>query len=353
MIDLSQTLSELTPVEFRTYGGTQLDIGRLMFGEICLSAIPALWEDTYSYCPTDDSSVAAHHQLLDELKAFLSIDDVRGIYPALESPPCSTALAAILYGDLLYLVGQKCLADFYKNTRSPEGWYRNGPDLFTGYGRPLDTHAFETPHGLVTVAVSRYTNDTGARTKPYEWLATLQKDPRRPNSPIDAYACGMVYVGPKRIGARSASDLMTSADAVADVDVLQVRAFLEQSDAESIWEQSDLCFIWLWERAEHAGKGAGAACLKAAVSDIKKRFGTVRTVIFDCQPMQFKLDTWSATDPAEIVEDRLEATTCLQDYTALLGLGDAVGGELKFIANIHHGDQFAALAALGSIWAEG
>jgi hypothetical protein len=55
-------------------------------------------------------------------------------------------------------------------------------------------------------------------------------------------------------------DLMTAADYLADVDLLQVSAFFEQHHgAEALIDAGDLAFVWLWERSSGARAGAGQA----------------------------------------------------------------------------------------------
>lgn len=347
LIDLSMTLRDLVPIEYRLSNGERQTLGQLMAQEICLGALPQLLSDVSMYRPLDPKSVDEHRLMKESLTAFLGVDE-RDVFRALKAPVCQQALVNVLFADLLRLAGSRKLSSFYTEERDEEGWYANGPALFTGYGQALKTHELQTSQGQVAIRVSRYTEETGAVTRPYEWQAALRANPEDPASPILAYACGMIYVGPSFMGERDTEDLLLASDSIADVDILQVRAFLEQDEAEEIWLESDLCFVWLWERAEQAAKGAGAVCLKTAIADLKKRFRSVYTVVFDCQPMQVKTDVWSEIDPPEIEEARLEATARLHTYITQLQLETVVNGGVLFISNIHQDDPEAAMQALAS-----
>jgi hypothetical protein len=68
----------------------------------------------------------------------------------------------------------------------------------------------------------------------------------------------MVYVLPREGGYAdcTASDLRWASDAVADADVAQMMAFLQQTpDVPDLLNRGDLCFIWLWERREGTERG--------------------------------------------------------------------------------------------------
>jgi len=120
-----------------------------------------------------------------------------------------------------------------------------------------------------------------------------------------AAACGMVYVFDRVKGTPTGDkdDLIFAADSMADDDVLQVQSFLdEHEDSSQVIDQSDLAFVWLWERREGTAKGLGATCLVAAVDDLKRRFRRVKTVILDARPAQFA-DWGSELEPPMVVTE--------------------------------------------------
>ena len=85
----------------------------------------------------------------------------------------------------------------------------------------------------------------------------------RPTSTLTCPAC-------PKVPAAGKWDLMAAAD-LADVDLLQVTAFFEQHhDAEALIDAGDLAFVWLWERSSGARAGVGQACLRAALTDLRR-----------------------------------------------------------------------------------
>jgi hypothetical protein len=111
----------------------------------------------------------------------------------------------------------------------------------------------------------------------------------------------MVYVLPREGGYAdcTASDLRWASDAVADADVAQMMAFLQQTpDVPDLLNRGDLCFIWLWERREGTERGIGAQCLDSALTELKKRFRSLKTVVVSLQPWQLQEQAASDTSPA-------------------------------------------------------
>ena len=134
----------------------------------------------------------------------------------------------------------------------------------------------------------RYPDDEETHVRAYEWCAELRE--AAASELPDAVAYGMAYCFERTDGMPVAGkwDLMTAADYLADVDLLQVNAFFEQhQDAEALIEAGDLAFVWLWERRSGARAGAGQACLRAALTDLRRRLRQIRTVVVDLKPYQF------------------------------------------------------------------
>jgi hypothetical protein len=125
-----------------------------------------------------------------------------------------------------------------------------------------------------------------------------------------------------------------------------VVSFLDQhDDAEELINESDLCFVWLWERKANTPKGAGGECLMAAIKDIKSRFRKVRTVVVDVRPSQFK--SW--TDqiyPPTVELAKQEAMEAIHGRLHELNLGKIVSGEMRCIVNNHDSDPDEAIVAL-------
>jgi hypothetical protein len=140
---------------------------------------------------------------------------------------------------------------------------------------------------------------------------------------------------------------MTAADALADVDLLQVNAFLQQhDDAQALIEAGDLAFVWLWERRSGARAGAGQACLRAALTDLRRRFRHIRTIVIDLKPYQFVVSD-AAGMPTILHVEKLEALDRLQSFVDGLHLDDIVKGHCRYIVNRDGDDPTAAMRALG------
>jgi hypothetical protein len=140
---------------------------------------------------------------------------------------------------------------------------------------------------------------------------------------------------------------MTAADCLADVDLLQVNAFFEQhADAEALIDAGDLVFVWLWERSSGARAGAGQACLRAALTDLRRRLRSVRTVVIDLKPYQYVI-TDAAGMPTTLHVEKLEALDRLQSFVDGLRLDDMVKGQCRYIVNRDGDDPKAAMRVLG------
>lgn len=193
-----------------------------------------------------------------------------------------------------------------------------GPWATTGAGRKLPTRVIECDGYSVSVEVARY-EDVECDVLAYEWEATLTVAGA---SQPDAAAVGMVYVFEREDGVAvgGLEDLVIAADAMADSDVIQAKAFITQyDDAADVIETNDLCFVWLWDRRGGAAKGLGAKCLAAALQDLRRRFKKVRTVVFDARPGQFSNWT-SAVDPPMVAVEKQTAVENLVGYIRSLDL---------------------------------
>ena len=142
-------------------------------------------------------------------------------------------------------------------------------------------------------------------------------------------------------------DLMTAADYLTDVDLLQVNAFLDQhEDAQALIDAGDLVFVWLWERRSGARPGVGRACLRAALSDLCRRHRRIITVIIDLKPYQYVVSD-GAGMPTAVHIEKLEAMDHPQSFLDGLRLDQLVRGHCRYIVNRDVDNPNAAMRVLG------
>jgi hypothetical protein len=199
----------------------------------------------------------------------------------------------------------------------------------------------------VSIDLMRYSDDEETHVRAYEWCAELREGAA--SELPDAVAYGMAYCFERTEGMPVAGkwDLMTAADYLADVDLLQVSAFFEQHhDAEALIDVGDLAFVWLWERSSGASAGTGEACLRAALTDLRRRLRNIRTVVIDLKPYQFVV-SGGAGMPTTLHIEKLEAVDRLQSFVEGLHLDRLVKGHCRYIVNRDGDDPKAAMRVLG------
>lgn len=259
------------------------------------------------------------------------------------------ALESRLWNVFLERWGARLITDVYLAPRNEHGYRRWWPGSESSCGEALNVHTRNTPSGLLDVRVMRY-EETDEAVRGYEWQARL--------APVDAEgwpsaaACGMVYRF-KRDPASGfpfgdTSNMLYAADAVADVDVMQVSSLREQHpEADDMAMDGDFCFVWLWERREGSAPGAGRDCLLGALTDLKRRFNRLATVVLDLKPYQFEpLEGDAIPEPALISVARLEAVDRLQAYVESLRRDLRLN--LVLIVNRKKDDFRSALAEIGA-----
>lgn len=218
-------------------------------------------------------------------------------------------------------------------------------DMWTGYGINEKARKVPSPDGSVEVKWARYEELVDSPVKAFEWSAQLLADGAS-DGRADAGASGMVYAFPRhgRAHRPNLRDLLVASDAVADTDVLQVSAFINQyPDAESVVRTSDLCFVWLWERRNDAPKGTGTRCLLEAVTVLRSQFASLKTLVVCVAPGQF-YTCGPFGEPAQIAFERLEAVDKLASLVD--GLTPLTGMHVRGIVNRHEGSVESAALAL-------
>nr|WP_314622620.1 hypothetical protein [uncultured Noviherbaspirillum sp.] len=339
--NLDTTLSEFLKTTYTHGTGQILPIRAPVYSMFCWDAVQLVIHDAFIF-PRSRGGEQAKQAILAESN-FTSIRELRAF---LEEEDAVAWLANTFMGQMEKSWGHRTLRSFFVIEPGPGGFLRWWPGAWTGIGTPLKPNLLFTPVGKTTMRVNRY-EETGSGIKAYEWCAELRANPTAEEP--DAIACGMVYVFKRADDGLPLSghkQLVATADEVADTDVLQVVSFLDQhDDAEELINESDLCFVWLWERKLGTLKGAGGECLTAAIKDIKSRFRKVRTVVVDVRPAQFK--SWTdQIDPPTVELAKQEAIEAIHGRLHELDLGKLVSGEMRCIVNNHGSDPDEALAAL-------
>ena len=98
--------------------------------------------------------------------------------------------------------------------------------------------------------------------------------------------------------------------------------------------------------ASGARAGAGQACLRAALTDLRRRLRHIRTVVIDLKPYQYVVSD-SAGMPTTLHIEKLEAVDRLQSLVDGLHLDDMVKGQCRYIVNRDGDDPKAAMRVLG------
>lgn len=333
--DLNEPLRSLLEKSVRLPTGDMLSFRSLFLRSLCREAVSSLIECLVFEPPEEEQQRA--------IVAECGVTEWGDIAATLTSEKNAHEIAMLLEKELMERVADRPMMSFFIKEPAKTGFAIWDPELDTGIGTALKKHTIDTPCGPVQVIVHRYEEDEeDIPVTAYEWCAKLiQPGATEP----EAVACGMVYILEREDGMPVAGkqDLLESADQVADTDILQMSSFFEQhGDANEIIADSDLCFVWIWERRGDAQKGSGAECLKAALQDLQKRFKRVKTAILDTLPGQFK--SWEfESDPPMVQVAKQRAIEQLVSYVAQLEIPRYA---IKHIFNHHDNDPFQAMAAL-------
>ncbi|EHR72086.1 hypothetical protein BurJ1DRAFT_3277 [Burkholderiales bacterium JOSHI_001] len=312
---------------------------------LCLQAIPRLGFEASRSLEPNGSSVQPHA----ELPTGNLCTGQRDFNQEVNDPADQAALADALMGVLKSKLGQRTIRSFFTVDAANNGYRLWDAQMRApkDSGTALPRHFIPTGTGGVTVDMMRYADEEETHVRAYEWCAELREE--KSSSLPDAVAYGMAYCFDRRGGIPVGGkwDLMTAADYLADVDLLQVNAFFDQHwDAEALIAAGDLAFVWLWERRSGARPGAGQECLRAAVTDLCRRQRRIRTVIVDLKPYQYVVSDGSLM-PTTVHIDKLEAVDRLQSFVDGLRLDQLVKGHCRYIVNRDGDNPNAAMRVIG------
>lgn len=339
------TFMQLLASPLVTQAGPSGNVESVARQALCLAAIPRLLFEASGH------QDRAEGDLQDRAELPMSSLGVGGhaFVRAIDDPDDRAGLADALMAALKSELGQRTIRSFFTVKLGGNGYRLWEPESRApeGSGSALARHVVQTSAGGVIIDLKRYPDDEETQVRAYEWCAELREVAA--SALPDAVAYGMAYCFERREGMPVGGkwDLMTAADCLADVDLLQVNAFLEQhQDSESLIAAGDLVFVWLWERRHGARAGAGQACLRAALSDLRRRLRQVRTVVIDLKPYQYVV-TGGSGMPTTLHIEKLEAVDRLQSFVDGLHLDEMVKGHCRYIVNRDLDDPKAAMRALG------
>jgi hypothetical protein len=341
--NLNITVSDLLQSAEVIHGNKTVPFSELVYNLFCERPISAALSDAFIFSVVDDS----------EENALLAESPYASL-AALERSVCDREnagfLARTFHDDLMTAWSERPLLSFFVRQPNDNGYLRWWPEAKTPFGRSLPKKVIPTPSGNVTCEVRRYEEeDGGDLVRAYEWNAELRADESAAFP--DAVAYGMAYIFDRDetgMPYGGVDDLVAAADSVADTDVLQVGAFFDQhEDAEELLLDADICFVWLWERRTSAATGSGADCLRAAISDLKRRFRKLRIVVLDVKPAQF-IKWTDDVDYPQVELAKQEAIDAVLEHIEKRDLPAIVKGEVRPIINNRESDPNAALQVVGS-----
>lgn len=314
---------------------------------LCLQAIPRLLFEANGSQDQIASGVQTPAQLPTESTGF----DRRDFTQEINDPADRAALADTLMAVLKSKLGQRTIRSFFSVNVASNGYRLWEAQMRApkDSGTALARHFIQSSAGGVTVDLVRYADEEQTHVRAYEWCAELREEVS--SALPDAVAYGMAYCFDRKDGSPVGGKwgLMTAADYLADVDLLQVSAFFDQhEDAEALIDAGDLAFVWLWERRGGARPGAGQACLRAALTDLCRRQRRIRTVVIDLKPYQYVVSDGAGT-PTSVHIEKLEAVDRLQSFVDGLHLDQLVKGHCRYIVNRDGDNPNAAMRVLGLV----
>jgi hypothetical protein len=338
------TLMQLLGSPLVTRAGYRGLVESVAHHALCLQVIPRLLFEAAGN--REQSAIGRHTRAALALESKADWDVLAR---AINDPTDRADLADSLMTVLKAKLGQRTIRSFFIVKVASNGYRlwdprRRAPK---DSGTALARHVIHTSSGFVSIDVMRYEDDEESSVRAYEWCAELRDDAAIELP--DAIAYGMAYCFERTEGMPVGGkwDLVTAADYLADVDLLQVNAFFEQhEDAQTLIDIGDLAFVWLWERRNGAHPGAGQTCIRAALTDLRRRLRRIRTVVVDLKPYQYVVSD-GAGMPTALHIEKLEAVDRLQSFVDGLHLEELVKGHCRYIVNRDGDDPKAAMRALG------
>jgi hypothetical protein len=312
---------------------------------LCLQPIPRLLVEATGHQHPTGNDVQPHV----EPTGSITGDDrdviAQGSIDETERLELADALMAVLKDKL----GHRTIRSFFTVDVAGNGYRLWNEHLraASDSGTALARHSIQTDAGHVSVDLLRYADEEQTRVRAYEWCAELRED--LSSELPDAIAYGMAYCFARHDGMPIGGkwELMTAADCLADVDLLQVNAFFDQhEDGEALIDEGDLAFVWLWERRSGTRPGVGQACLWAALTDLCRRLRRIRTIVIDLKPYQYVVSDGAGT-PAAVHLEKLDAVDHLQAFVDGLHLDHLVNGHCRYIVNRDGDNPDAAMRVLG------
>jgi hypothetical protein len=339
------TFGQLLGSSLVTHVGPPVPVEAVARHKLCMQVVPMLLVAGLRLQDEIDNGGQIRGRILEESGCENPDDFTRWGH----SPANKAGLADALLQVLKSKLSQRTIRSFFMVDVASNGYRRWASQMRAskGAGTALARHIDRTSTGDVSIEVLRYSVEEEVPVRAYEWCAELREDAA--SETPDAIAYGMAYAFKREHGVPTGGewDLLTAADCMADVDFLQVNAFLEQHpDAHTLIDAGDLVFVWMWERRAGVRPGAGWACLQAALADLRRRLRRIRTVVIDLKPYQFVVSD-GAGMPATLHVEKLEAVDRLQAFIAGLHLEEMLQGHCRFIVNREGDDPNAALRVLG------
>ena len=339
------TLGQLLGSSLLTHSGRPVPVEAMARQKLCLQVVPMLLSEGLGFRDEIDNGAQVRARILAES----GCKDSDAFTQWIHDPVNHAGLADTLMKVLKSTLSQRTVRSFFMVDVASNGYRRWAPYTRAprDAGTPLARRIAHTSAGDVSIEVLRYAVDEDVPVRAYEWCAELREEAT--SETPDAIAYGMAYAFEREHGIPAGGqwDLLTAADCLTDVDLLQANAFFEQHpDAQTLIEAGDLAFVWLWERRAGVRPGAGRACLQAGLTDLRRRLRRIRTVVIDLKPYQYVVSD-GAGMPATLHVEKLEAVDRLQAFVAGLHLDEMLEGHCRFIVNREEDDPNAAIRVLG------
>ena len=328
-----------------THAGPRGRVESLAHHALCLQPISRLLVETAGYQAPTDNDVQPHVEptgpSMGDYRDAIAQESIDGT----DRLELADTLMAVLKSKL----GHRTIRSFFTVDVASNGYRLWNPHLRAprDSGTAMARHSIQTDAGHVSVDLLRYADEEQTRVRAYEWCAELREQVA--SELPDAIAYGMAYCFARQDGMPVGGkwELMTAADSVADVDLLQVNAFFDQhEDGQALIDVGDLAFVWLWERRSGTRAGAGQACLRAALTDLCRRQRRIRTVVIDLKPYQYVVSDGAGT-PTTLHIEKLDAVDRLQTFVDGLLLDQVVKGHCRYVVNRDGDNPNAAMRVLG------